>query len=177
MLRPVDLFVLLKLVAKEDAPWSQMGLARELGISSQSVNVALERSRVARLYSPERRKVRLHALGEAVIFGGRYFLAAELGARALGVPTASGAPPLNETLVQIPHAVPVWSHPDGTVQGPSLEPLHPSVPTAAREDPALYALLALFDSLRIGDARERGLATRELEARLGLRTTRDLKAA
>jgi hypothetical protein len=41
-----------------------------------------------------------------------------------------------------------------------------NLPLAAKSDPALYELLALFDALRMGQARERELASRLLEERL-----------
>lgn len=158
--------MLFKIAAKGEKTWSQMSLARELGMSSGSVNVALERSRIARLYSPDRRRVRYHALGEAVNAGGRYFFAVELGPRARGMPTASGGPALRGILPEISGQTPVWPSSDGDGRGPSIEPLHPSVPAASRDDPALYRLLTLFDSVRIGDARERGLALVELQSLL-----------
>jgi hypothetical protein len=40
------------------------------------------------------------------------------------------------------------------------------VPAAARRNSALYDLLALVDALRIGRARERNLAEKELTVRL-----------
>jgi hypothetical protein len=49
-----------------------------------------------------------------------------------------------------------------------VQPLDRSVPQAARRDPALYDLLALVDALRIGRARERGLAEKEINRRLDL---------
>jgi hypothetical protein len=41
------------------------------------------------------------------------------------------------------------------VRGIVLEPLHPVVPEAALRDPQLGEALALFDAIRIGNARER----------------------
>ena len=55
---------------------------------------------------------------------------------------------------------------DGQVQGAAVQPLYSSVPGAARRDPALYDLLALVDALRIGRARERSLAEKEITQRL-----------
>jgi hypothetical protein len=52
------------------------------------------------------------------------------------------------------------------VQGAAVQPLDSSVPGAARRDPALYDLLALVDALRIGRARERSLAEKEITQRL-----------
>jgi hypothetical protein len=45
-------------------------------------------------------------------------------------------------------------------------PLYENLPLAAVDDPRLYELLALFDALRIGQARERELAKKLLEERL-----------
>jgi hypothetical protein len=61
---------------------------------------------------------------------------------------------------------PVWADDEGSVRGESIEPLYPSAPRAAREDPKLYELLALVDALRIGRARERKLAEALLRQRL-----------
>jgi hypothetical protein len=46
-----------------------------------------------------------------------------------------------------------------TARGRVIDPLYPSAPLAAAEDPKLHELLALADTLRIGRARERALAT------------------
>jgi hypothetical protein len=56
----------------------------------------------------------------------------------------------------------VWPHPNGSVRGQGLAPLHPSVPFAAAQDATLYEMLALFDALRVGRARERGMALKRL---------------
>jgi hypothetical protein len=45
-------------------------------------------------------------------------------------------------------------------------PLYPSAPAAALRSPALYEYLALFDALRMGNARERTLAEKLLEERI-----------
>jgi hypothetical protein len=45
----------------------------------------------------------------------------------------------------------------------SLAPLYPSVPAAALKDKRLYTLLALFDGLRSGQARERNAAQKLLD--------------
>ena len=47
--------------------------------------------------------------------------------------------------------------------------LYASVPGAARRDRALYDLLALVDAIRIGRARERALAEKEITHRLRAR--------
>jgi hypothetical protein len=82
-----------------------------------------------------------------------------------GVPTSYAAPPLKAQFAQgdLP---PVWPHPEGSARGEGLAPLYKSAPSAAMRDPHLYEWLALVDAIRAGRARERKLATREVERRL-----------
>jgi hypothetical protein len=86
------------------------------------------------------------------------------GAPTRGVPTAHSAKPLSD-LIAGGDAF-VWPHVDGTVRGQAIAPLYPTVPDACLGDERLYELLALVDALRVGRARERELAVKELEARL-----------
>ena len=84
----------------------------------------------------------------------------------IGFPTAHGVAPLKEIMVSAQEPPPVWPHPKGIARGPGLLPLYENLPLAAMDDPVLYELLALFDSLRAGQARERELAKKFLEERL-----------
>jgi len=52
----------------------------------------------------------------------------------------------------------VWAETTGKSYGQSIEPLIPSVPRAVKNDPMLYATLALLDSLRVGQPRERAMS-------------------
>lgn len=56
--------------------------------------------------------------------------------------------------------MPVWAHPQGSVNWQTLSPLCRTVPQAALSDPALHRLLALHGALRAGRARERSLAAK-----------------
>jgi hypothetical protein len=51
-------------------------------------------------------------------------------------------------------------------RGEALLPLYEKLRLAARDDTESYELLALFDALRAGQAREREMARRILEERL-----------
>lgn len=62
--------------------------------------------------------------------------------------------------------VPVWPDPQGTAKGQAVEPLFKSVPIAVKGDLELYAMLALIDSIRLGQARERNVARDLLERHL-----------
>lgn len=76
------------------------------------------------------------------------------------------APPLKEMILSSDELPPVWPHPDGNLRGHGLLPLYEAIPLAAQDDPDFYALLALFDALRIGQARERELAAKLLQERI-----------
>lgn len=45
-------------------------------------------------------------------------------------------------------------------------PLYPSVTKAVQNDPKLHELIALVDALRVGRAREKEIAIKELKARI-----------
>ena len=79
------------------------------------------------------------------------------------MPTGYAAAPLNRLIAPGSEPAPVWPHAEGTVRGLSLAPLYPSAPQAALKDERLYALLALFDAIRSGQAREREAAQKLLD--------------
>ena len=109
--------------------------------------------------------VRPHApnLAEFALHGARYAFPAVRLPLVAGVPTSHSAPAFAGVFA--PGSTDfVWPHPNGTVRGVGIEPLHPAVPFAAMQDAKLYELLALFDALRIGKARERGMALERLQA-------------
>ena len=60
----------------------------------------------------------------------------------------------------------VWPSLHGSVRGEALVPLVADAPEVAEENPELYRLLTLIDSLRVGRARERNLAASMLRGRL-----------
>jgi hypothetical protein len=82
------------------------------------------------------------------------------------MPTAWAAPVMAGKVAGSDAEAPVWPNPNGTKKGLAVEPLYRSAPIAAKNDPALYELLALVDALRLGRARERAIAAREIEHRL-----------
>lgn len=104
-----------------------------------------------------------HNLAEFALHGAKYAFPAVKLPLAVGVPTSHSAPAFAGVFA--PGSTDfVWPHPNGSVRGVGIEPLHPSVPFAAMQDARLYEMLALFDALRVGKARERGMALERLEA-------------
>lgn len=100
-------------------------------------------------------------LAEFAVHGAKYVFPADRLPVAVGVPTSHSAPAFAGVFAPGSDDW-VWPHPNGSVRGQGLEPLHPSVPFAAMQDAKLYEMLALFDALRVGRARERGMALKRL---------------
>jgi hypothetical protein len=100
-------------------------------------------------------------LAEFAVHGAKYAFAADELPVSVGVPTSHSAPAFAGVFAPGSDDW-VWPHPNGSVRGQGLAPLHPSVPFAAVQDAKLYEMLALFDALRVGRARERGMAIKRL---------------
>lgn len=166
MLGPLDVLVLLKVIAKGDEEWTQPQLASELFLSQSMVSRALKTAESLNLYKSSRKRVSGRQLEDALVHGARYFLAPKRGGEVRGMPTAWAAPPLISEIATHEPLPPVWPDPLGDTRGLLLEPLHPNVPKAARLDSRLYEMLALLDVLRVGGARECGLAQKSLHERL-----------
>jgi hypothetical protein len=163
--KPQDIIVALKLALGATASgYADLGVA--LGMSASEVHAAVRRLIQARLIDPETKRVRLEALRNFLVHGVPHAFPANLEEITRGMPTAWAAPAMSGMISSSDQLPPVWPDPEGRVQGTSVQPLYPSVPGAARRDPELYDLLALVDALRIGRARERALAEKEINQRL-----------
>lgn len=134
------------------------------------------RKRVSREDAPADNPVRPHArqLAEFALHGAKYAFAADKTPSAIGVPTSHSAPAFAGVFAPGSEDY-VWPHPNGTMRGIGIEPLHPSVPFAAMRDASLYEMLALFDALRVGRARERGMAVERLQALIDPSAPKPLK--
>lgn len=165
VLKPQDLYVLFALLSRRGGSATYPELAEQTGLALSAVHGALKRAVFSRLAMfQDRRPVVLKAqLREFVLFGAKYAFPPIWGTLTRGVPTAYAAAPLNRLIEPGSEPVPVWPHAEGEVRGLSLAPLYPSVPPAALKDERLYALLALFDAIRSGRARERDAAQKLLE--------------
>jgi DNA-binding Lrp family transcriptional regulator len=165
-LKPQDVLVLLKLASRGDSSWSYPKLSVELGMSPSEVHASVRRATQAGLLQEGTRAVNRAALLEFLVHAVKYVFPPERGGISRGLPTAHSAPPLRQRFRATSEMPTVWADPEGTVRGETLEPLYSSVPHAARADTDLYEWLALVDAVRAGRARERELATAELQRRL-----------
>lgn len=163
-LKPQDVLVLLKIISENAPIWNQKNMAEALGLSQSEISESVARSKYAGLLDHKGKSVMRLALIEFLQYGLRYVFPQKPGPVVRGVPTAHSAPPLKNQIISSENYV--WPYGKGTVRGHSIVPLYPSVPEAAMKDEQLHELLALVDALRVGRAREKNLAVKELKKRL-----------
>lgn len=133
------------------------------GASGAYKVAAPQKAAPARTHLDSAAVVNRHNLAEFALHGAKYAFASERLPVGPGVPTSHAAPAFAGVFAE-GHEPLVWPDAQGAVRGEGLLPLHPCVPGAALRDAALYELLALFDALRAGRARERGVASARLQA-------------
>lgn len=160
-MHPQDILILLKIISLGKREWFHHTLAEDVGISQSEVSQSLNRSRTAGLIDASRKKVMKMGLLEFLLHGIRYVFPQQAGAIVRGFPTSHSAPPLNKFFSD--SEAYVWPSAKGKVRGQAITPLYPSVLEAVQKDEKLYELLALVDAMRVGKAREKELAAKELE--------------
>lgn len=165
-MRPQDIVILLKIVAKGAREWYMKDLSQELGISASEVSESLNRSMQAGLVAPDKKNIQRGALLEFLLHGLKYVYPCRPGGTARGMATAHSAAPLSVQIDSDENYV--WAWAKGDVRGHEIKPLHSSVPQACQSDEQLHELLALVDALRVGHMREKKLAKEELEKRIVL---------
>jgi hypothetical protein len=163
-MKPQDVVLLLKIISMENDNWNQQQTASELFMSQSEVSESVARSKYAGLLDPKGKKVMRLALLDFLEKGVCYAFPQRPGPIVRGVPTAHSASPLNKIIQSTEQYV--WPYGKGTVRGQSIIPLYLSVPEAAIKDAKLHELLALVDALRVGRAREKEIATKELTNRI-----------
>ena len=170
ILKPQDLLVTLKLLAGRGKPWTYPTLADSLGMSASEVHAAVKRAQVVRFLrqeAPLSQEPNTLAVREFLIHGAKYAFPGQFGPWGCGIPTSHSISPILEEHGSTKDSVAlVWAHPDGTVNGHTVNPLYRSAPLAALRDPILHGWLAMLDAIRIGCPRERDIAVRIISERL-----------
>jgi len=141
-------------------------LSATLYISPSEISESLNRSMIARLISPDKKKVFKSALLKFIENGLGFVFPAEPGAIVRGIPTAHSAPVLKSYILS--DETYVWPSANGQSKGQSITPLYPNQVQAAIADDKLYNMLALIDSIRIGKIREQEKALELLKEHFGL---------
>lgn len=161
-MRPQDVVVLLKIIAKEDQVWQNKNLASELFISPAEISESLNRSGIAGLIEREKKKkVYRQSLMEFLEHGLHYVFPAFPGAMMNGIYTAHSHPFMQKHFQSELNYV--WPDPRGEFRGLSIEPLYKKQVSAANQDSTLYLMLALIDVIRVGRVRETKIAVEELK--------------
>ena len=163
-LQAIDVLVILKLAAIGRPAAPVRLLADELGLSKSAVALSVRRLEALGLLRGEgdTRRINKLALRHCLENAIRWIAPAEVGGSRVGLLTAHAAPSLASRLLgDDPVVIPL---PGGPSRGRAVTPLHPLAPRAAARDPKLHALLALVDAFRIGGARDREVASAELQA-------------
>ena len=163
-LKPQDVVVLLKIIALNTSEWTQIELSEGTGLSQSEVSQSLTRLKYASLLDISGKIIMRLALMDFLQYGLPYAFPQRPGAIMRGIPTAHAAPPLNTIIESAENYV--WPSGKGKVRGQSINPLYPSVTEIAMLDSQFYELLALCDALRVGRAREKELAVKELKKRI-----------
>jgi len=163
-MRPQDIVLLLKIVSDDLKNWNQKDMAQALKMSQSEVSQSVSRSKYAGLLDSTGKKVMRLALMEFLQYGLAYVFPQKPGGIVRGIPTAHTAYPLNAILIsEEPY---VWPYGKGQTRGQSIVPLYASVVDAVQHDPKLHELLALVDALRVGRARDKEIAIKELKKRI-----------
>jgi hypothetical protein len=160
-MRPQDIAVLLKIIALGNTSWQNKDLAWWLHLSASEISESLNRSQIARLIDPLKKKVYRQSLMEFLEHGLAYVFPVAPGARTRGIPTAH-AHPFMKRLFHGEEDY-VWPSIEGESRGDGIEPLYPGIIHSIKDDDLFYKLLALTDAVRIGRNRERNAAVSELK--------------
>lgn len=164
-MRPHDVVVLLKIVSLGNH-WLNKDLSNSLFISPSEISESLNRSMIARLISPDKKKVFKSTLFKFIENGLSYVFPAEPGAVIRGIPTAHSAPILKDLILS--GETYVWPAANGSAKGQAVSPLYAKQVEAVLQDEKLYNMLALVDSIRIGKVREVEKALELLRQYFGL---------
>ena len=173
-----DILILLKIISLNEsevespAQYTVRSLAECTGVSKSEISAAVNRCIFAGLAKLKNTRgdvlVNRKGLYEFIHYGLKYVFPVKPAEVTRGVPTAFAAPVLNKKIYSAGDLVPVWPDGNASQMGQSIAPLYHSVPDAVARDQRLYGYLALVDAIRIGNARELNVASRELLVRMKL---------
>lgn len=159
-MRPQDIAILLKIVAKDTENWQLAEIASSLCISMSETSESLNRSKIACLVDYTKKKVNRQNLLEFLEHGVRYVFPQEPGSMVRGIPTAHSHHTMKKKFISDVNYV--WPDYNGKVVGLKIEPFYPKQVEAVHEDETFYKLLSLVDVIRVGKVREVKYAMQEL---------------
>lgn len=157
-----DFLIVLELAfSTMNEDWTYISLANVLGLSPSQVHASVGRLLTSGLLNGKglKGKVNRVALANFIVHGARYAFPPVLGKIVRGIATGASSTLFDPELLVHDDGLPiVWPFAHGDTRGASLAPIHPCVPKAITQDPALHKALVYFDALRMGKVREREIA-------------------
>jgi hypothetical protein len=157
-----DIVVLAVLMKDGASRLSYQGLSHAAKISVSEAHASVKRLLECNLINSER-NLKKRNVEEFLFHGLRYiFPMKSTGEMIYGMPTAYAAP-VSADAFAVHGNVPVWKNSSGNVLGRACEPIYPSAPEAAANDPDIYNKLAIVDMLRGGRLRERKFAEEKIK--------------
>lgn len=147
---------------EDGSAYTTRALESSTGISRSQISLSMHRCIEVGLLMEDRKsgipRANRKALFEFVVYGLKYVFPAKPAELTRGIATAFAAPVLRDVLMSGGDLAMVWPDAKGRTKGQAIEPIYKSVVHAVRQDPELYAMLALADAIRIGMPREAKLA-------------------
>ena len=157
-----DIVVLAVLMKGSTKQLSYQAISKAAKVSVSEAYASVKRLQECDLLNSDR-NIRKRNAEEFLLHGLRYmFPIKSTGELVYGMPTSYAAP-VSANAFAVSGNVPVWRSPKGKVLGRCCEPIYPTAPDAAAEDPALYDRLAVIDMLRGGRLRERKFAEQKIK--------------
>lgn len=148
--------------------YTTRNLQAETGIGKTQISESLRRCIDIGLAKKDRQfgvpRANKKALFEFIVSGIKYVFPTKLGEVTRGIATSFAAPILQGDIISSGEFIPVWPDARGTSKGQAVEPLFKTVTLAIRKDPNMYVMLALIDSIRLGNARESNIAKDKLKS-------------
>lgn len=170
VLRPVDVVAAVRAasLAASRREWACQDLGHDLGVSTSTAYLAVDRCRRAQLVLPSG-QVSRERLRDTLLYVVPLVYPVSYDGPEQGTPTATSATYASDAgmFERRPDTPLVWPSAQG-VRGIGVRPLHPSVPELAARDAFLYELLALADVMRVGSEPDKLRAARYVGQRLGI---------
>lgn len=149
----------------EDNKYSLLSLEASTGISKSQISLSIRRCTDLRLLLIRNKVpyVNTQELFNTVIPALRFFFPIRKLGIVRGIPISYSSPFLYEEVLSGKTHPMVWADSNGSISGEAIEPLYKTAPYAAKQDPLLYELLVLIDSIRLNTPREKQIASERLK--------------
>jgi hypothetical protein len=160
-LRGHDVIVAIKVALINERSFTYASLAQDLGLAQSQVHSSLRLLNQARLVHGSAKmgaSVPRRLLCEFLVHGVPYFFPPAVSGPTSGVRTNFALDDPEDRVVQAGDVF-VWPDASATERGLGILPLHTCVPRAVLDDLSLHRVLSALDTLRVGSAREREIAT------------------